>query len=169
MIGRVLQDLMKYEGLRLKPYRCTANKLTIGYGRNLEDRGISIQEAKILLFCDVLCVIESLMTKIDTFTSQPATVQAILIEMGYQLGINGLLEFRRFLSALKVFDYKVASEELTNSKWAKQTPVRVAAMMAYLADVSVIVPGVAYLEEYQVCKEIVNHLNIFNEIEKIFN
>jgi len=169
MISRVLQDLVRYEGLRLKPYRCTSNKLTIGYGRNLDDNGISIQEANLLLFSDVFRVIESLMAKLDTFSSQPAAVQTILIEMGYQLGIGGLLEFRRFLSALNVKDYKVARDELTSSKWAKQTPVRAMAMSAYLLDVSETSNEASYHYEYKVCKEIINNLSIFNKIEKIFN
>ena len=29
-----------HEGLRLGVYRCPAGKLTIGFGRNLEDKGI---------------------------------------------------------------------------------------------------------------------------------
>ena len=37
-----------FEGLRLKPYRCSAGKLTIGYGRNLEDVGIDEKEASMM-------------------------------------------------------------------------------------------------------------------------
>ena len=43
------EQLLLHEGLRLKPYRCTSNKLTIGVGRNLEDKGISKEEAMRLL------------------------------------------------------------------------------------------------------------------------
>jgi lysozyme len=46
--------LKKHEGLRLKPYRCSADKLTIGYGRNLDDVGISEEEAEMLLLNDLL-------------------------------------------------------------------------------------------------------------------
>ena len=42
-------QLIDHEGLELKPYQCTADKLTIGVGRNIEDRGITEDEARYLL------------------------------------------------------------------------------------------------------------------------
>ena len=36
LLERMKEQLLRHEGLRLKPYRCTAGKLTIGIGRNLE-------------------------------------------------------------------------------------------------------------------------------------
>ena len=36
LLERIKKQLVRHEGLRLKPYRCTAGKLTIGYGRNLD-------------------------------------------------------------------------------------------------------------------------------------
>jgi GH24 family phage-related lysozyme (muramidase) len=41
--------IKQHEGLRLSPYRCTADKLTIGYGRNLESNGISAATANQML------------------------------------------------------------------------------------------------------------------------
>ena len=45
-INPVAHLIKKHEGLSLKPYKCTAGKLTIGYGRNIEDKGISQEEAE---------------------------------------------------------------------------------------------------------------------------
>ena len=39
-MDRIKEQLVRHEGLRLKPYRSTAGKLTIGFGRNLDDRGL---------------------------------------------------------------------------------------------------------------------------------
>jgi len=39
--------------LRLKPYRDSVGKLTIGVGRNLDDVGISAEEADVLLANDI--------------------------------------------------------------------------------------------------------------------
>lgn len=47
------RDLIRDEGLRLKPYRCAAGKLTIGVGRNLDDKGITSDEAMALLDDDI--------------------------------------------------------------------------------------------------------------------
>lgn len=35
LMDRIKEQLVRHEGLRLRPYRCTAGKLTIGIGRNL--------------------------------------------------------------------------------------------------------------------------------------
>ena len=53
-MNRIKSQLVRHEGLRLKPYRCTAGKLTIGVGRNLDDCGISQKEAYVLLEGDIL-------------------------------------------------------------------------------------------------------------------
>jgi lysozyme len=53
LMNRIKAQLVRYEGLRLKPYRCTAGKLTIGIGRNLDDCGISQTEAYVLLENDI--------------------------------------------------------------------------------------------------------------------
>ena len=47
------RQLIVHEGLKLYPYRCSANKLTIGVGRNIEERGIAEDEALYLLNNDI--------------------------------------------------------------------------------------------------------------------
>jgi len=48
-IKKIADQITTHEGLRLKPYHCPAGKLTIGIGRNLEDKGITEKEALMLL------------------------------------------------------------------------------------------------------------------------
>src|SRR5438876_896932 len=61
--------LVKHEGLSLKPYRCPAGKRTIGVGRNLDDRGISEDEAAMLLGNDIRFVWKELSRVLPAFTS----------------------------------------------------------------------------------------------------
>ena len=59
------EQLIRHEGYRQFPYNCSAGKRTIAIGRNLDDRGISEDEAKYMLrndivickqlFCKCLC------------------------------------------------------------------------------------------------------------------
>ena len=49
----LIEQLMRHEGFRTKPYRCSAGKLTIGYGRNLDDKGITKAEAFMMLKNDI--------------------------------------------------------------------------------------------------------------------
>jgi lysozyme len=112
-----------YEALRTKVYRCPAGKLTIGVGRNLEDLGISIPEAEILLANDIeRCRRE--LEPYSWFSEAPLNVQDALIHMNFNLGLPRLLGFRRMIKALYDKDYTRAAMEALDSKWAKQLPVR---------------------------------------------
>lgn len=42
----IVQRLVKHEGLRLKPYKCSTGKLTIGVAHNLTDTPLSPEELK---------------------------------------------------------------------------------------------------------------------------
>ena len=60
MLDKIVDMLRRHEGLRLNPYHCSENKLTLGIGRNLEDRGITEEEALFLLNNDIKRVQEQL-------------------------------------------------------------------------------------------------------------
>ncbi|CAL7961368.1 lysozyme [Gammaproteobacteria bacterium] len=50
VILKAKELLKELEGLYLKPYKCSANKWTIGYGDNLEANGFTVDEAKLTSF-----------------------------------------------------------------------------------------------------------------------
>lgn len=120
----LLEQLMRHEGLRLKTYKCTSGKLTIGVGRNLDDVGITKEEAMYLLKNDISrCMIECKL-KIPVFDLLNNVRQNVLLNMCFQMGISGLLKFKKFLSFLEKQDFDSAAEEMLKSKWAEQTPNR---------------------------------------------
>lgn len=116
--------LKKHEGLRLKPYRCTAGKLTIGYGRNLDDRGITEEEADRLLHNDILLCSLQLDRDLPWWKYHPENVQMVLMDMCFNLGISGLLEFKRTLGYIRDQKYSAAAVEMLKSKWASQVGAR---------------------------------------------
>lgn len=118
------RDLIKQnEGLRLKPYYCTGDKLTIGYGRNLDDKGITLQEAEQMLDLDILeC--ETDLKRFPFWDSLNDTRQAVLLDMRFQLGSKGIRGFKRMLAAIEAEYYDTAAAELLDSRYAKQTPNR---------------------------------------------
>lgn len=119
----LLQQLKRHEGLKLKPYKCSEGYLTIGYGRNLETRGITAQEANEMLLNDVSEVEESLHSM--GLLSDPSDVRrAVLVNMAFQMGVSGLLKFEKMLSAYLDGYYELAAKEMLDSKWAVQTPNR---------------------------------------------
>lgn len=129
----LLPQLMQDEGLRLKPYRCTEDKLTIGVGRNLEDRGITEDEARYLLANDVDDVLGQL-AQVRIFHQQNTARQAVLANMTFQLGFAGVLAFRRMWAALDAEDFDQAAEEMLDSRWAIQTPNRAQRLAAIMRE-----------------------------------
>lgn len=123
-IEKLKESIKKHEGLQLKTYTCPAGKLTIGYGRNVEDRGITIKEADILLENDIFDIKLELEDKLPLFNFLDDVRQNVLIEMAFNLGIKGLLQFKKTLEYISIKDYEKASEEMLNSKWAKQVGKR---------------------------------------------
>jgi lysozyme len=115
--------LIKHEGLKLKPYRDSVGKLTIGVGRNLDDCGITENEAYYLLENDIEKFIGELL-KFDWFKELDEVREGIILNMTFNLGIAKLLQFKNMIEALKVKDYKKASNEMLNSKWATQVKNR---------------------------------------------
>jgi lysozyme len=120
----IKDDLIRDEGLRLKPYYCTAQRLSIGYGRNLEDRGITKKEAEMMLENDIEDVFNNLDKALPNFEHYPLDIKRALTNMGFQLGIKRLLGFKKTLSLVDSGNYPQAAKEALNSEWARQTPAR---------------------------------------------
>ncbi|KDC51949.1 hypothetical protein TW82_08980 [Pseudoalteromonas fuliginea] len=117
-------QLLRYEGLSLKPYRCTEGKLTIGIGRNLEDKGLSLDEVDYLLNNDINNVIAQVAVHIRVFKLLNETKKIILLDMAFNLGVAGLCKFKNMLRALEDKNYPLAAAEMLDSRWAKQVGVR---------------------------------------------
>jgi lysozyme len=114
------RQLIGHEGLKLKPYKCTSNKLTIGVGRNLEAKGISEDEALFMLDNDIVYFEEQLRRRLPSFRDFTPCRQAVLVNMAFNLGVNGLLNFKNMLKALENEDFAEASAQLLNSRYAVQ-------------------------------------------------
>ena len=121
LLERIKEQLVRHEGLRLKPYRCTAGRLTIGIGRNLDDCGISQSEAYVMLINDIMNCEKQLQSKIpDIYNGLDEVRKSVLLNMCFNLGINGLLGFKNTLAFVKAGDWERAANNMLVSKWAKQ-------------------------------------------------
>lgn len=114
--------LKKCEGYSSHIYTDTTGHKTIGFGRNL-DNGIRLNEAELMLENDINHVIEELKNFV-WYNEQPEDVQCALINMAFNLGIAGLVEFTKMIDALIRKDYPRAALEALNSKWAHQVGSR---------------------------------------------
>ncbi len=115
--------LVRHEGIRLRPYLCTAGRLSIGIGRNLDDTGINETEAFVLLSNDIERCIKVANTY-PWFAGLNDVRKAVVICMIFNLGASGFFEFKRMLEALVQSDYNLAAKEMLNSRWKQQVGKR---------------------------------------------
>lgn len=117
-------ELERDEGLRLKPYKDTVGKLTIGVGRNLDDRGISKATAFQMLDEDIESHWEELCRQLPWVGQLDDARQRVLCNMAFNLGVPTLLTFKQTLGAVQRKDYAAAAVLMLQSKWAKQVGPR---------------------------------------------
>src|SRR5690554_4583321 len=125
MITELAKKLIhENEGDRLTVYRDPVGILTIGRGRNLEDRGITQDESDYLLRNDIAEAHDRLSDEFAFFARLSDPRRLVLMDMYHNLGLKGLLGFRKMLTALQHGDYDTASDELMNSRYWNQVGVR---------------------------------------------
>lgn len=146
MNSALVERVKAHEGLRLKPYRCTAGKLSIGYGRNLEDRGISEEEARQMLERDLreaVAVVKlwlvrgdadaaegvgpetlSRLGRVDRFAADLSVQWWVLVELAFWLGAGTLRKFKRFREAVLDYRFDDAADELLWADEARTIPTK---------------------------------------------
>ncbi len=116
----ILKNELKVdEGFRSCVYTCSAGKLTIGYGHNVEDNPIPEHIADLLLGYDVAgCIAKC--EKWDWFFTLSDPQQRAIVNMVYNLGFSGVCKFKNMIQAIENKDFDLAAKEMLDSKWAVQ-------------------------------------------------
>ena len=116
------KQLKEHEGFRGMPYNDKLGYPTIGYGTKLP---INEDEAELLMKHRLEQKRDELIIAMPFVYNLPDDKQKVLYEMSYQMGVDGVLLFKRMWSALKSGDFETASKEMLDSLWATiQTPER---------------------------------------------
>jgi lysozyme len=137
-IDQLKEDLIRDEGLRLRPYRDSTGNTTWGVGRNLSAKPLKENEAAYLLTKgnftreDALRILEGdiadalfeLHTQLPWVQHLPETKQRALANMVFNLGIAGLLKFKPTLALMREGRWPDAVGRLKKSLWAKQVGKR---------------------------------------------
>lgn len=116
--------LILHEGLKYKPYQCTAGKFTIGVGRNLDDVGIDRKEAMMMLDHDIERACYDLHSIFGDGSDMDSTRQVALVDMIFNLGKTRFLGFKKFIKAVQGKDWARAAMEMENSRWFRQVGTR---------------------------------------------
>ena len=112
--------LIRHEGIKLKPYHCTSGKLTIGIGRNLEDRGITKEEAIYLLNNDIHSFHEQLLDKFSFYKYLEGARRDAVLNLAFNMGVHSPSKFVKALSYMEEKQYDKAADEFMDSRWSEQ-------------------------------------------------
>lgn len=124
MLDKAIEDLKRDEGFENTPYDCSRGFKTIGYGFLIDERvSEPMPEPVASLWLEMIVEDrwEHLIEVIPWIEDQPEDVQRALVNMSYQLGVRGLLKFKKMLRALENGDRELAAVEAMGSRWAQQT------------------------------------------------
>lgn len=115
--------IRKHEGCVTVPYYDSEGIMTVGIGRNLQAVPFSQDEIE-LMFSNDLRRARAGAKTFECYVDLDPMRQGVLTEMVFQMGVNGVSKFKKFLIAANNHDWATAAEEMLDSKWAKQTPER---------------------------------------------
>ena len=116
--------IKNHEKLRLQLYKDSSGKLCIGWGHNIEDLGIDREVADLLFEKDFQRAYRQAIEHIPFFLDLDEIRQLVIIDMIFNMGVNGVLTFKKMLHALENRDWRRAARELLRSKYARQCPQR---------------------------------------------
>lgn len=139
-LARLTADLKRDEGTKRNragrhiAYVDTVGKVTVGYGLNLTDRGMSERVAEFALQEEIADHWLELVRARPWIAKLDAPRQRVLANMAYNLGVPGLLKFTRTLEFVKRGEYGAAAVAMLQSRWAQQVGARADRLAALMCD-----------------------------------
>jgi|TARA_X000001388_G_scaffold76453_1_gene73857 lysozyme len=123
--------IREHEGFIAKPYLDSLGKATIGYGHLITEED-NFEEGKEYSKDELLKLFDKDFAKAEMGADQLVghiqelhiEAKNIVTEMVFQLGTQGVRNFKNMISALEARDYQRASAEMLDSRWNAQTPNR---------------------------------------------
>jgi len=134
----IFRVLVKEEGIKLDPYRDHMGWWTIGIGHLIDRRKggglppwvkpsfpITQTEAEEMCRDDIATMGVGLKNQLHWWENTSDVARSLLVLMAFQLGVGGVLVFKRMLEAVKGGDFDLAAKEMRDSAWWRvQTPQR---------------------------------------------
>lgn len=127
------------EGVEPCAYTDSRGYLTIGVGRLVDRRrgrgaGLRLSEIDFMLANDIADRLKQLTKRLPWFADLDEARRGVLLNMAFQLGVEGLMTFTETLALVHAGEYAKAAEEMLDSTWAtKQTPARAQRMAKQMA------------------------------------
>ena len=103
--------------------------LNVSVSKGVGATGLRMDEIDLMLENDLKQVHEDLIEiKGSVFTDLVEPRKAVLLNMAYQLGVTGCLNFKKMWARIEEGDYYKASVEMLDSRWSQQTHARALAL-----------------------------------------
>jgi lysozyme len=129
----MIEKLLEFEeGYRDKPYYCSEGYPTIGIGKKIGPKHASLsmykftcsREVAYMWLSEELKDIRKQLINYSWYVNLNSDRQDIIKSMAYQLGVSGLMKFKKMIAALEDKDWEEAEKQALDSKWARQAPLR---------------------------------------------
>lgn len=142
-------QLEVHEGKSLTAYVCPGGYLTVGIGHNVEANPvgsligreinqvgdeISQRESDMLIDHDIDRFADEVRESFDFFDSLSEPRQHVLVDMAFNMGTQGMRNFKNMIRALQEQDYARAAVEMLDSHWANQVGRRATSLSAMMRD-----------------------------------
>lgn len=127
-----LQLIEHAEGYRAKPYHCSEGYPTVGIGKRIGPKDspleayqfeVSHRVATAWLIEEVIAIV-AVLKDVEWFVKLDDNRQNVIISMAYQMGVEGLLKFKKMIAALECGDWLEAKMQALDSRWYAQTSKR---------------------------------------------
>jgi lysozyme len=125
-MSKLVAQLKRHEGVKSHAYKCTANMITVGVGRNIDENGgigLSDDEINYLLENDIKRCKQELIS-LSWFTDLDSVRQDAIVNLCFNLGLTRLMGFKNAMAAMAEGNYERAADEFYDSRWAKQVKSR---------------------------------------------
>jgi len=126
-MDKLIKLLKRHEGVETHVYLCSANRQTIGVGRNVDARGglgISPDEVDFLLSNDIVRCVKEINKEYVWFGDLDEVRTEAVIDAFFCLGATRFRAFHKMIAAFEIADYKEAAIQMLDSNFAKQTGKR---------------------------------------------
>lgn len=123
MKKEITKQLRRDEGVVEHAYQDHLGWWTIGVGRLIDKRKggrLTDDEIDYLLANDIAEKERELEASVSFYKRLDEARKGVLLNMAFNLGVQGLLGFRNTLKLIETGKYEEASKEMLKSKWASQ-------------------------------------------------
>lgn len=118
--AKLMNRIKRNEDFKSTPYVDTRGNLTVGFGRALYKTPMSIDEAEYLLIDDIKRAEAGAFKYYPGYSDLNEARKSVIVEMAFELGVEGLLQFKGMITATKAGDFKQAAVEMLSSAWHQQ-------------------------------------------------